>query len=138
MDHGVDSGVFGELESVILRSPLFLNEKWSDLDLVQFLGGSSGLEVFCQKIHLISLLKLRCHFSFVLEVFRCLCLCDSDLVSACCVYVFQLLGSNHRWVEPRVFVGFHEQVWVFAEVREERGGADGFGVTVIERELCHG
>lgn len=138
VEHGVDSGVLGEFESVVLRSLLFLNEKWSDFDLVQFLGGSSGFEVFCQKVHLIPLLKLRCHFSFVLEVVRCLGLCDSNLVTTCCMYVFELFGSDHRWVQLGIVVGFHEQVWVFAEICEERRCADGIGKAVVERELCHG
>jgi len=84
----VDSSVLRELQSVILRTLLFLNEKWSDFHLVKFLSGSSCFEVFGQKIHLIPLLKLRRHFAFILEVGRSPFLCGLDLVSISIMNVF--------------------------------------------------
>jgi len=71
--------ILGEFEAIVLWSTSFGNQKWSDFDLIQFFGHSSCFEVFGVEVHLIPLLKLRCRFSFALQL-SCnaiLGLCDS-------------------------------------------------------------
>ena len=53
MEDGVYVGVVRELESVVLRSSLFDNQEWSDLDMVQFFGHSSCSHVPGREVYFI-------------------------------------------------------------------------------------
>ena len=64
----MDFCILGQCKFVVDWADLLRNEKWSDLDLVQFFRWSPCSEVFREEIDFIPLFQLRCHFSFLIDI----------------------------------------------------------------------
>ena len=62
VEYWVYPSVLWEVQLVIEFSLLPLDQKWSDLDVIQFLRSSFRLQVLRQKIYLTPLFQLRCRF----------------------------------------------------------------------------